>query len=169
MLTPLANSLSSLAVQLVGGATDRARELIDEVIEIRRSLGDRGGLADTLVTVTRVALAEGDVAAAGAAGSESLALSRQTGDQEGIAAAVEGARGHGRRPRGDRGGRPAARRSCRTPPPDRSAAGPIDLAFAEQTLEPARQRCRRRPSMRRGREGDALSIDEVQPKADTGP
>src|SRR5215208_5518338 len=66
MLTSLANSLSSLAeLGLVGGATDRARELIDEVLTIRHELGDRGGLADALVTVTRDALAEGDAAAAG--------------------------------------------------------------------------------------------------------
>jgi tetratricopeptide (TPR) repeat protein len=81
----LAN-LGDLALQQ--GDLDTAHALQTEGLELRRRLGDRSGVADSLVALGRVALARGDRATARALHNQGLAERRRVGDRPGMPASL---------------------------------------------------------------------------------
>jgi non-specific serine/threonine protein kinase len=65
-----------------------ARPLFEESLAIRRELGDRQGIAESLNNLGEVAQAQGDHAAARALHEESLAIRRELGHRWGIAVSL---------------------------------------------------------------------------------
>src|SRR5579871_6424352 len=61
-----------------------ARALYEESLAIRRELGDKNGIADSLSNLGEMAKEQGDYAAARALYEESLAIRRELGDKYGI-------------------------------------------------------------------------------------
>ena len=77
------------AVSRPSGATARARAHPSKrVLELRRELGDRGGIATSLSHLGRLALDEGNRAAAGPLLEEALASFRELGDKGGAVMAL---------------------------------------------------------------------------------
>jgi hypothetical protein len=75
---------------LEDGDTARARALHEESLARRRELGDRRGMALSLVGLGQVALSGGDRRIASASFAQSLTISRDVGDQYGIVHSLEG-------------------------------------------------------------------------------
>ena len=87
----IASWLANLGtIVLARGDDQRAKELCDESLAIRRALGYKGGCAHTLAILGRIAVLQGDFEQAIACFNESLTLRQETGEQEGIATALEG-------------------------------------------------------------------------------
>jgi hypothetical protein len=61
----------------------------EDALAIRREIGDRGGMAQSLLNIGDVLVPKGDLKSARKNVQESLALSRKTGDGLGISTALQ--------------------------------------------------------------------------------
>jgi predicted ATPase/class 3 adenylate cyclase len=87
----LADALGNLAhvERLRGGDVGAARQLAEEAIQIRRSLGARHGLAVSLWAHARAAFADGDVTRSCTDTQEALRICDELGDLQGIVGTLE--------------------------------------------------------------------------------
>src|SRR6266545_3109888 len=87
----IASWLTNLGIIMrARGDDERAKELCEESLAIRKALGYKGGCAHTLTILGRIALDQGAYERATACYKESLTLRQETGEKEGIATALEG-------------------------------------------------------------------------------
>jgi tetratricopeptide (TPR) repeat protein len=84
--TAQANALAALQIAATwGGQYDRAEELTDEVLAIRRDLGDKPGIAGLLTNASMVERYRGNLATAHKMNEEALNTFRELGDRWAVA------------------------------------------------------------------------------------
>ena len=109
----IAVALNNLAVLISADDTERARQLLDESVNLRRGLGERRLLAISLGNAGEVAIAEGRIAQAEAMLDEALAIAISLDFEPMKVWTRREHRPDLPRPRGDRAGRVAPGRCAR--------------------------------------------------------
>ncbi len=149
-------------IALTRGDYPQARLLLEESLEIHRTLADPWGISHSLSRLALVSLEAHDNDTARRLAAESLAIERETGDRPGQLFDLRGAGGHRGRRRSHRARRPSVRVRGRAPRGDWKPNG---------GARPARPRARSSHDLRSAlgeeafaeawEQGQAMTLDEA--------
>ena len=141
------------------GDTDTARQILEESVAVRRALGDKWGIANSLSSLTNLLVHLGEYEGVQDMLDESLRINQELGDRAAIAycledfASLAAGTGHPVRALRLAGAAAALREDIGGPLPDG------EQAALDRTLEPARASLDEAGRVAAWESGQALSLD----------